>query len=75
MERQENLFTVISANAYSPADERSLPADIRAACCGGVPVVGRGGARGRSRPTRPGCNDHQPQIGVTRGRRCPTYTG
>lgn len=49
--------------------------DIRAACCGGVPVVGRGGARGRSRPTCPGCNDHQPQIGVTRGRRCPTYTG
>lgn len=49
--------------------------DIRAARRGGVPVVGRGGARGRSRPTRPGCNDHQPQVGVTRGRRCPTYTG
>lgn len=73
--RQENLSIMISANAYSSTDERSLPADIRAACCGCVPVVGRGGARSRSRPTRSGCNDHQPQIGVTRGRCCPTYTG
>jgi len=51
-----------------------LPTDIRVARCGGVPVIGSGGARGRSRPTRSGCNDHQSQVGVTGGRRCPTYT-
>jgi len=49
-------------------------ADIRAARCGCVPVVGRRGARSGSGSTCPGCNDHQPQNGVARSRRCPTYT-
>jgi hypothetical protein len=53
---------------------RMMFADIRAARRGCVPVVGRRGARSGSGSTCPGCNDHQPQNGVARGRGCPTYT-